>query len=149
MTNTADTASATVQEYRLSEGGYVYETVTAGSPLEALEIARRNVEAVNYDSPAHTIWVEVGVETVEGEEASWLSEWVQADPDEPACSSAEHAWADGSPIGHGGGAVVTDTCDKCGLERTVDTSAQNPANGEQGLRSIAYTTAAARRASRA
>ena len=40
--------------------------------------------------------------------------------------------------GHGGGVVYHEVCAHCGALKTVDTWAQNPENGVQGLTSVRY-----------
>ena len=69
---------------------------------------------------------------------------------EPACYAAEgdvgdhatkydqHDYIDGDPRGHGGGVVYTDVCRRCGMRKTVDTWAQDPATGEQGFHTVIY-----------
>lgn len=73
-----------------------------------------------------------------GGDGEYLSTYVQVDPVEPACTSGEHDWLEGHPVGHDGGVVMVATCDRCALRCEVDTWATNPANGERGLRSTRY-----------
>lgn len=76
---------------------------------------------------------------------------VSIDQPEPDCPSDEgqHDWQ--SPIevvggiaenpgcwGHGGGAIVTEVCVRCGCSRKTDTWAQRSDTGEQGLTEVTY-----------
>ena len=74
---------------------------------------------------------------------------IAIEPDEPACTEAEHDWQSPHDIvggiesnpgvwGHGGGVVINECCVLCGCKRVTDTWAQNPETGEQGLRSVRY-----------
>ena len=60
------------------------------------------------------------------------------DEDEPDPPEGKHDWQDGQAYGHGGGVVWTDTCKRCGLERTTDTWGQRPDTGSQPHRTIRY-----------
>jgi len=50
----------------------------------------------------------------------------------------DHDWVQGQVMGSGGGVCYVETCSLCGARRHVDTWAQNPETGEQGLTSISY-----------
>lgn len=76
---------------------------------------------------------------------------VTIDPSEPRCTEDEHDWTSPYKIfggleenpgvfGHGGGVIIKEVCSHCQATKTVDTWAQNPINGEQGLCSVAYGT---------
>ena len=141
------------REWELSEAGYTYSTITACSAEEALTEARDNVDRSNYSSvddegPGGTMWIDVRVHCREtGEETS---DTVTCEPDEPECPDhAAHDWQNPYEIlgglkdnpgvwGHGGGVICREVCVHCGCERTTDTWAQRPDNGEQGLTSVAY-----------
>ena len=86
------------------------------------------------DAPS---WVHVGTVTV------------SIDPEEPSCSEARHTWRSPYSIlgglkenpgvmGCGGGVIIEEVCMGCGCSRVVNTWAQNPENGEQGLTSTRY-----------
>jgi hypothetical protein len=74
---------------------------------------------------------------------------VQVDPTEPECSKEKHGWESPHEVlgglkenpgvqGHGGGVIITEVCKHCGCYREINTWAQNPSNGVQGLRSVCY-----------
>jgi len=100
-----------------------------------------------------TTWVNVYVREAGGDadaDADAERIKIQINPDEPPCvSSTGHAWE--SPIdivggckespgvqGHGGGVTIHEVCSACGTHRHIDTWAQDPETGEQGLTSISY-----------
>ena len=70
---------------------------------------------------------------------------------EPECLDGdEHVWNTPHSIlgglkenpgcwGHGGGVICHEVCMRCGCQKTTDSWAQNPSNGQQGLRSTEYT----------
>ena len=72
------------------------------------------------------------------------------DPPEPECvDGGQHRWETPYELvggckenpgvwGSGGGVKMESVCTRCGCARMVDTWAQNPANGEQGLESTSY-----------
>jgi hypothetical protein len=76
---------------------------------------------------------------------------ITIEAEEPTCDHADgHDWQSPHAIvgglqenpgvwGHGGGVLIYQCCMRCGCGRVTDTWAQNPANGEQGLRSVEYT----------
>ncbi len=137
------------RDWELREGGYLYDTVTASSPEEALEIARSNVDRGNYSESEGTLWIDVRVDCDEtGEDASST---VTLDEREPDCESDEgaHDWQSPYALlggleenpgvwGNGGGVIIKEVCVRCGCQRTTDTWAQNPETGEQGLTSVSY-----------
>lgn len=74
---------------------------------------------------------------------------IPVDPIEPKCLEGEHDWQSPYSIvggrkenpgvfGHAGGVFINEVCMKCGCGKQTDTYATNPANGEQGLRSVTY-----------
>lgn len=75
---------------------------------------------------------------------------VEIEPEAPDCDGgAEHDWASPHEIvggikenpgvwGHGGGIVSRSVCRRCGCGRKVDTWAQDPTDGQQGLTSTSY-----------
>lgn len=88
------------------------------------------VEVMRYDMESHKITLE---------------------PEAPECIQPEHDWC--SPellgglkenpgvIGYGGGAISTQACRHCGRYRVVNTWAQDPCDGMQGLESVEYQSA--------
>jgi len=142
------TGSDCPRQWELREEGFAYDTVTASSTEEAIEIARGNVDRSNYSECEGTIWIDVCVtceETGESESAA-----VTLEPDEPACAAGEHHdWCSPHDLvggleenpgvhGHGGGVIITEVCRHCACKRVTDTWAQNRDTGEQGLRSVSY-----------
>lgn len=102
-----------------------------------------------------TFWVNVGAYR-QGLDSD--GEWTQVDektykiavePEEPECEYSGHHWdspysivgglrEDPGVHGNGGGVVITNVCLQCGCERKVNTWAQDPQDGEQGLESTTY-----------
>lgn len=136
--------------WRLLEDGEEYGACEAASAEEALQEAKSNVDASNYDVTS-TCWVRV--EVVADEDEDYYEERASAKvalhPDEPECSESEHDWQSPHEIlgglaenpgvwGSGGGVVIHEVCMHCGCERVTDTWAQDPVDGEQGLRSVEY-----------
>lgn len=140
-------ASDEEREWTLREEGQEYNTVLASSAEEALETARANVDRSNYSEAEGTIWIDVRVDCEETGESDSCT--VTLDEDEPECSASEHDWQSPHELlggleenpgvqGNGGGVIVREVCMHCGCERTTNTWAQNPTNGEQGLTSVSY-----------
>lgn len=74
---------------------------------------------------------------------------VEVHPPEPDCEQDDHDWQRPHSVvggveenpgvwGSGGGVKITEVCRHCGHYKTTNTYATNPANGKQGLTSIAY-----------
>jgi hypothetical protein len=134
--------------YKLYEDGYEYDMIEADSLADALEEAKSNVDAANYNEIESTIWVEVCARCEETDEED--SATVALDPDPPECESdRNHDWQSPHAIlggleenpgvwGHGGGVIMQEVCTHCGCGKTTDTWAQNPENGIQGLTSVSY-----------
>jgi hypothetical protein len=69
------------------------------------------------------------------------SERRQVDGPEPPCDDARgHDWSQRSVCGSGGGVVVVEVCDHCGVRRITDTWDQDPSTGEEGYRTRRYET---------
>jgi len=122
--------------------------IKAATAIEALAEARENVNYEDYTDGNATIWVDIHVSCEEtGEEDE---ETIILNPPEPECfSGEEHDWQAPYSVlggveenpgvwGHGGGVVIRRVCANCGLYKIIDTWAQNPNTGEQGLRSVRY-----------
>lgn len=133
---------------RDSNGDLEVEADSAKQAAEAF-VARGdwgNNQITYWVTLAVTLLDEQGEVTEDTEQVT-----IAVDPDEPACLDGEsHDWQ--SPVdvvggnkenpgvfGHGGGVIIKEICSHCGLKRTIDTWAQNPDNGEQGLRSIKFS----------
>lgn len=134
-------ATYTYREY----GGYE-EDFDADSWQEARTWATDKAREGDYGEVTETIWVDV-----------YVSDWgdeehltVDIDPEAPDCIEGhDHEWEaphhivggiESSPgvWGNGGGVIIKEVCMKCGCSKTVDTWAQNPSNGVQGLTSVSY-----------
>lgn len=116
------------------------------------EAAQEYVDGGDWGEQSKTWWCSVTtVELVEGEpdDDTRESHTIAVEPDEPKCSAGEHDWRSPFAIvggikenpgvfGHGGGVNIHEVCVHCGCGRVTDTWAQNPVNGEQGLRSVEY-----------
>ena len=103
----------------------------------------------DWGDASGTTWVLVytwrrGVRLTEDGQLVWSTTEREAhkiaiEPDEPGCDDGEnHEWEETGVQGHGGGVVIHETCTKCALERTTNTWAQDPTDGEDGLTSIRY-----------
>ena len=109
------------------------------------EAAEKFVSGGDYEPGDETYWVSV---EVEGEIVK-----IPIYPQEPECQDEEwHDWQSPHDIlggleenpgvwGHGGGVTITEVCAHCGAYRITDTWAQDPVDGEQGLRSVEYRVA--------
>lgn len=122
----------------------------------AKDAAREYVCAGDWGDTTTTIWVHVTTWRVARVGDMELRvdidhHCIAVDPDEPACvdKGSKHDWqsphdiVDGTEenpgvCGHGGGVIVRTVCARCGRYRIVDTWAQDPETGKQGLRSIEY-----------
>jgi len=118
--------------------------------------AQEYVDGADYGETDRTFWVNVWVYQIgideEGEERRVNADRhkVDIDPPEPDCvDGAEHDWQDPVSVvggcrenpgvfGHGAGVYMHSVCVHCGCRRTVDTWAQDPEDGEQGLESVEY-----------
>jgi hypothetical protein len=136
------------RQWDLAESGYQYETVTARTAEEALDIAVGNVARANYADCEGTLYIDVSAYCEETGEESW--DTVTLEPEEPECAEGEeHDWRSPYSVlgglkenpgvwGHGGGAIIKEVCRLCGWYRTTDTWAQRPDTGEQGLTEVSY-----------
>lgn len=110
----------------------------------AARAAARYVESGSWGESETTRWIDVYVRRAARghEDDLWDCCTVTLQPDEPRCSAdGGHRWRAEHVAGSGGGVRITDECARCGLVRTVDTWAQRPDTGEQGLRSLTYRRA--------
>lgn len=89
----------------------------------------------------------IGLDETETESEEILVEIPAVEPD--CIDGHDHDWQ--SPVeivggihenpgvwGHGGGVLVAEVCIRCGCGQHTDTWAQDPASGQQGLRSVEY-----------
>ncbi len=123
--------------------------------FSARESAQQYVDAGNWEVGNQTIWITVhtwfsGLDA-HGQilRARHQHHTVAVDPAEPPCPAGKHDWqsphdllggvAENPGVSlHGGGVIILSVCMYCGCERTVDTWAQAPETGEQGLTSIKF-----------
>ena len=130
---------------------------TADSRSEAVTL---HVEGGDYGDGTETVFVAVTTWRVayyldeDGDLAETRidldSTTREVEPEEPEClPGRDHDWQ--SPFSllgglrenpgvqsHGGGIMMREVCAHCGAQMLTDTWAQNPATGEQGLRSVEY-----------
>lgn len=137
-----------VRPWRLIEGGNAYETAWARSAAAALRIARDNVDADAYDHDDGTVYVDIRVECELTDELD--TDTVVIEQREPPCEEGMmHDWRTPYDVlgglrenpgiwGHGGGVIMRSLCRHCGRYRIVDTWAQRPDTGEQGLVETTY-----------
>ncbi|MGD0678206.1 MAG: hypothetical protein ABSC94_22575 [Polyangiaceae bacterium] len=128
--------------WELYEGSHHYDTIQAVSADDALDIARSNVDPKKYDKADRPLRIDVLVRSEDtGEEAR---DTVTCDPNPPTCSDgAAHEWerpAGGGVRGHGGGAIISEVCPRCGIVRTTDNWAHHPSAGRPGLTSASDAT---------
>lgn len=108
--------------------------IEASSPADA---AREYVDGGDWAPSLSTYWISVWCRLHPDGETVRVK--IQIDPTEPpCCDDGEHDWRYESVRGSGGGVRHTERCPKCGVVLLTDTWAQDPCDGEQGLRSQAY-----------
>jgi rRNA maturation endonuclease Nob1 len=117
----AESGEAVAQEY-VDDGDWGERTSTDWIDVWAW----RRALALDEDGQVITIEIDRDRHTIE------------INPEEPDCTHNEHDWHERDVRGHGGGVIITDVCAHCGRYMIVDTWAQRPDTGEQGLRSIEY-----------
>ncbi len=86
--------------------------------------------AVRVDAESHRIAIEpIAPDCIDGHDHEWIS------PHSIVGGIKENpgVW------GHGGGVIIHEVCKYCGCGMSTDTWAQDPENGEQGLRAVTYT----------
>lgn len=125
--------------YKIIEDGHEFAQIEALDADDALDKVDR-LDASDYGDPTATIWIhQTAVNVFDADDCETMR--CAIDPTEPACADGHtHEWADHGPVrGHGGGMMYSVRCPHCGTTKTVDTWAQDPSDGTQGLTSIAYT----------
>lgn len=142
-------AEPSVKRYEARMDGVV-EKLDAEDLDEAKEAAEEWVREGSW-SRTETLFLHACVVEIDnnGDETSHPVT-VTLDPIEPSCAEGrEHDWQAPFSIvggikeapgtwGHGGGVTMQEVCVKCGCGRLIDTWAQDPETGEQGLRSVTY-----------
>lgn len=115
----------------------------AGTELDieadsAREAAREYVDSGDFEPRERTCWIRVRVESADDSDLVKVA----IHPIEPSCEAGHaHAWLDGEPSGSGGGLLYIDVCRRCGVKKSTDTWASDPADGQQGLTQVAYLPA--------
>lgn len=127
------------------------KTITADSLANAMTQAEDWARDGSWDLANRTVWVHAYLIEMDddGKEIDSHRIKVQIDPEEPDCTQSEHNWQ--APVdivggikenpgvwGHGGGVTIQEVCLHCGCGKLIDTWAQDPETGEQGLRSVSY-----------
>lgn len=114
----------------------------------AEEAAQEYVDGGDWGYATKTFWVTVHV--VKDGEEDGESHKVEVEPSVPKCSARQgHQWETPHEVvgglrenpgvfGHGGGVTMTEVCAHCGCRKVTDTWAQDPVDGQQGLRSVSY-----------
>ncbi len=123
------------------QGGEVI--VEADTITEAVEVAP-DAWMQGLDPVTHTTWWHLSVYpadpslSIARRRMMWQDVTVTQEPAEPDCTGTAHDWRESPARCHGGGVVYDETCRVCGAVRTVDTWAEDPETGEQGLGSVTY-----------
>jgi hypothetical protein len=114
------------------------------------------VDGGDWDNGNKTTWITCRAIPLgaDGERLDDESEshTIEIEPTAPECSADAHEWVAPYSVlgglkenpgvrGHGGGVILTRVCQHCGRYRLVDTWAQNPENGKEGLESTEYREA--------
>jgi hypothetical protein len=132
-----------------SESG-VKEKFEAASLEEARKIAIKWTKDGDYNEVESTLFLQTYLSWIDedGDECEETIN-VNLDPNPPRCESdQEHDWQSLEWLGglkenpgvwgNGGGVIIKEACLNCGCEKTTNTWAQNPSNGQQGLTSISF-----------
>lgn len=126
------------------------DTFEASSLKEARKKAKRWILDGDYKEFNSTIFLRTYLSwTDEDGENQEETININLDPPQPKCiSNKNHDWSSPEWLGglkenpgiwgNGGGVIIKEVCLHCGCEKTTNTWAQNPSNGEQGLTSISY-----------
>lgn len=111
--------------------------VMAASDGEAAQIW---VQTGDYPDHPETWWIHLAVRRAykRKKRGDFSSVSVEVPPDEPECTESKHKWVDEQTRCNGGGVIITDTCEHCGVKRIINTWAQDRETGSQGLTSVRY-----------
>ena len=116
----------------------------------ATEAAQEYVDGGDWGRIEGTTWITVWVDEVGDDEYASQRIKITLDPEEPSCEpDQEHDWRAPYELlgglrenpgvwGSGGGVKYTMVCMNCGCGKHVNTWAQDPNDGEQGLDSVSY-----------
>lgn len=132
-------------------GGHPYRIVDSASGAGHDLVAMTDEEAEGqarewleegYEPQSETFWADGRLYQIhpDGREEHIDTITIRVDPEEPECSEDEHNYRQTGVHGHGGGVIVTEACEHCGVTRRTNTWAQRPDTGEQGLRSVSYSS---------
>ena len=135
------------RSYWCDDGNAAIE-IEASGPEAA---ARKYVDGGDWGEIDSTIWIMVWVWTghMDDDIGERDAHTVALNPAVPPCSGPEHDWRSPHSVlggceqspgvqGHGGGVILREVCRHCASYRVIDTWAQNPDDGEEGLKSIGY-----------
>jgi hypothetical protein len=143
------TRPALLQQWELIEEGQHYDTVTAATAAQALEIARGGVERANYPDCDGTIRIDIRARNAVTRD--YESDVVTLEAPEPDCADGqEHDWQAPHEIlggckenpgvwGKGGGVLIRQVCAHCGMYKVIDTWASHGA--QQGFTDLSYEEA--------
>ena len=122
--------------YTCDDGNCPVE-IKAATPREA---AQQYVDGGDWGEFDRTRWINVHVYDAGGDHVGQYK--IQVDPPAPPCAEGHaHDWVDGLTRGNGGGVVVESQCRWCGAQKTHNTWAQDPEDGEQGFTTTEYAPA--------
>ena len=118
--------------------------------LEAIEVDPSAVPS-NWNGKTSRVCVADEDSYVVGGERAEARNY-EIEPPQPRCSASAHDWRSPHVVvgglednpgvwASGGGVEIVEVCAACGRYRETDTWAQNPDNGDQGLRSVKYREA--------
>jgi hypothetical protein len=120
------------RKYHVSDGTGEIE-IRARSARHAGELF-----ASGFEPEAKTFWVSVTATRISTGQTFRVK--AEVPPRCPDCAEGrDHRWIAGDERGSGGGVVHTYRCPDCGRGKVVNTWDYDPADGEQGLTSVAYT----------
>ncbi len=127
-----------------SWGGGMGPTIEGIAPSDIEERLSDDARDGDWTIEEGTIWVSDWAAPIDPVsamplEAERVRVTVQLDPEEPVCEDGhDHNWIVKRTTGHGGGVIVTEICEHCGIHMVTDTWAQDRHTGEQGLTSVRY-----------
>lgn len=127
------------------------QEITCAGASSGREAAEEYVEGGDWGDDGTTSWVDIMV----WRDAVWVeangdvahgrvdeeTHKIAIEPAEPECADDQnHEWVeiDGTLRSSGGGVAYRQKCAHCGAERHVDTWAQDPCDGVQGLTSVRH-----------
>jgi hypothetical protein len=137
-----------LREYVITDGDDDWTIISRPSTLDE-DVAK----AVHYGdwerSSSSWWWHGVSRCKLTGEQRSHT---VEMPAEEPECLTDDHDWQSPYEVlggcwenpgvwANGGGVIIREVCAHCGVYRVIDTWAQDPMTGTQGLRTVNYEEA--------